>query len=190
MIGNKQYGGVRQYIPMKINAAGVMPIIFAQALMLFPLIFSQFDATRGFAATMSNYTGFWYNITFFILVVLFTYFYTAVTVNPTMMAEEMRKNGGFVPGVKPGKKTAEYIDTIMSRVTLPGAIFLGFIAILPAFAMLCGVNNQFASFYGGTSLLILVGVVLDTLQQIESHLLMRHYDGLMKTGRLKGRSGM
>ena len=190
VIGNKQYGGVRQYIPLKLNAAGVMPIIFAQALMLFPLIFSQFDATRGFAATMSNYTGVWYNITFFILVVLFTYFYTAVTVNPTMMAEEMRKNGGFVPGVKPGKKTAEYLDTIMSRVTLPGAIFLGFIAILPAFAMLCGVNNQFASFYGGTSLLILVGVVLDTLQQIESHLLMRHYDGLMKTGRLKGRSGM
>ena len=190
VIGNKQYGGVRQYIPLKLNAAGVMPIIFAQALMLFPLIFSQFDATRGFAATMSNYTGIWYNITFFILVVLFTYFYTAVTVNPTMMAEEMRKNGGFVPGVKPGKKTAEYIDTIMSRVTLPGAIFLGFIAILPAFAMLCGVNNQFASFYGGTSLLILVGVVLDTLQQIESQLLMRHYDGLMKTGRLKGRSGM
>ena len=190
VIGNKQYGGVRQYIPMKLNAAGVMPIIFAQALMLFPLIFSQFDATRGFAATMSNYTGIWYNLTFFILVVLFTYFYTAVTVNPTMMAEEMRKNGGFVPGVKPGKKTAEYIDTIMSRVTLPGSIFLGLIAILPAFAMLCGVNNQFASFYGGTSLLILVGVVLDTLQQIESHLLMRHYDGLMKTGRLKGRSGM
>ncbi len=190
VIGNKQYGGVRQYIPLKLNAAGVMPIIFAQALMLFPLIFSQFDATRGFAATMSNYTGFWYNITFFVLVVLFTYFYTAVTVNPTMMAEEMRKNGGFVPGVKPGKKTAEYIDTIMSRVTLPGSIFLGLIAILPAFAMLCGVNNQFASFYGGTSLLILVGVVLDTLQQIESHLLMRHYDGLMKTGRLKGRSGM
>ncbi len=190
VIGNKQYGGVRQYIPLKLNAAGVMPIIFAQALMLFPLIFSQFDATRGFAATMSNYTGFWYNITFFVLVVLFTYFYTAVTVNPTMMAEEMRKNGGFVPGVKPGKKTAEYIDAIMSRVTLPGSIFLGLIAILPAFAMLCGVNNQFASFYGGTSLLILVGVVLDTLQQIESHLLMRHYDGLMKTGRLKGRSGM
>ena len=190
VIGNKQYGGVRQYIPLKLNAAGVMPIIFAQALMLFPLIFSQFDATRGFAATMSNYTGIWYNLTFFILVVLFTYFYTAVTVNPTMMAEEMRKNGGFVPGVKPGKKTAEYIDTIMSRVTLPGSIFLGLIAILPAFAMLCGVNNQFASFYGGTSLLILVGVVLDTLQQIESHLLMRHYDGLMKTGRLKGRSGM
>ena len=190
VIGNKQYGGVRQYIPMKLNAAGVMPIIFAQALMLFPLIFSRFYATRGFASTMSNYTGFWYNFTFFILVVAFTYFYTAVTVNPTMMAEDMRKNGGFVPGVKPGKKTAEYLGNIMDRVTLPGSIFLALIAILPAFAMLCGVNNQFASFYGGTSLLILVGVVLDTLQQSESHLLMRHYDGLMKTGRLQGRSGM
>ena len=190
VIGNKQYGGVRQYIPMKINAAGVMPIIFAQALMLFPLIFSNFEATRGFAATMSNYTGFWYNFVFFFFVVIFTFFYTAVTVNPTMMAEDMKKNGGFIPGVKPGKKTVEYLDSIMSRVTLPGSIFLGLIAILPAFAMLLGVNNQFASFYGGTSLLILVGVVLDTLQQIESHLLMRHYDGLMKTGRLKGRSGM
>ena len=190
VVGNKQYGGVRQYIPMKINAAGVMPIIFAQALMLFPLIFSNFEATRGFAATMSNYTGFWYNFVFFFFVVIFTFFYTAVTVNPTMMAEDMKKNGGFIPGVKPGKKTVEYLDTIMSRVTLPGSIFLGLIAILPAFAMLLGVNNQFASFYGGTSLLILVGVVLDTLQQIESHLLMRHYDGLMQTGRLKGRSGM
>ena len=190
IVGNRQYGGARQYIPMKINAAGVMPIIFAQALMLFPLIFSNFDATRGFAAVMSNYTGFWYNFVFFIFVVVFTYFYTAVTVNPTMMAEDMKKNGGFIPGVKPGKKTVEYLDMIMSMVTLPGSIFLGLIAILPAGAMLCGVNNQFASFYGGTSLLILVGVVLDTLQQIESHLLMRHYDGLMKTGRLKGRSGM
>ena len=177
VVGNKQYGGVRQYIPMKINAAGVMPIIFAQALMLFPLIFSNFEATRGFAATMSNYTGFWYNFVFFLFVVIFTFFYTAVTVNPTMMAEDMKKNGGFIPGVKPGKKTVEYLDTIMSMVTLPGSIFLGLIAILPAFAMLLGVNNQFASFYGGTSLLILVGVVLDTLQQIESHLLMRHYDG-------------
>ncbi len=190
VVGNKQFGGVRQYIPMKINAAGVMPIIFAQALMLFPMIFARFEATQGFAAVMSNYTGFWYNAVFAILVVLFTYFYTAVTVNPTMMADDMRKNGGFIPGVKPGKKTAEFIDSVMSRVTLPGSIFLAMIAILPAFAMLCGVNNQFASFYGGTSLLILVGVVLDTLQQIESHLLMRHYDGLMKTGRLKGRSGM
>ena len=190
IVGNKQYGGAYQYIPLKINAAGVMPIIFAQALMLFPLIFSQFDATRGLAATFSDYTGFWYNLTFGLLVVIFTYFYTAVTINPTQMAEEMKKNGGFIPGVKPGKKTVEYLDAIMSRVTLPGSIFLALIAILPAFAMLLGVNNQFASFYGGTSLLILVGVVLDTLQQIESHLLMRHYDGLMKTGRLTGRSGM
>ena len=190
VIGNKQYGGVRQYIPLKLNAAGVMPIIFAQALMMVFLLLTQWEWSRGFAAAMTNYTGFWYNITFFVLVVAFTYFYTAVTVNPTMMAEDMRKNGGFIPGVKPGKKTAEFIDNVMTRVTLPGSIFLGLIAILPAFAMLCGVNNQFASFYGGTSLLILVGVVLDTLQQIESHLLMRHYDGLMKTGRLKGRSGM
>ena len=190
VVGNKQYGGVRQYIPMKINAAGVMPIIFAQALMMLPMIFARFEATQGFAAALSNYTGFWYNFTFALLVVAFTYFYTAVTVNPTMMAEDMRKNGGFIPGVKPGKKTAEYLDSIMSRVTLPGSIFLALIAILPAFAMMLGVNNQFASFFGGTSLLILVGVVLDTLQQIESHLLMRHYDGLMKTGRLKGRSGM
>ena len=190
VIGNKQYGGVRQYIPMKINAAGVMPIIFAQALMMLPMIFARFEATQGFAAVMSNYTGFWYNFTFALLVVAFTYFYTAVTVNPTMMAEDMRKNGGFIPGVKPGKKTAEYIGSVMDRVTLPGSIFLALIAILPAFAMMLGVNNQFASFFGGTSLLILVGVVLDTLQQIESHLLMRHYDGLMKTGRLTGRSGM
>ena len=188
IIGNKQYGGVRQYIPLKINAAGVMPIIFAQALMLFPIILSSFDATRGLAAALSNYTGFWYNFIFGLLVVAFTYFYTAVTVNPTMMAEEMKKNGGFIPGVKPGKKTVEYLDTIMSRITLPGSIFLALVAIMPAFAMKLGVNNQFAHFYGGTSLLILVGDVLDTLQQIESYLLMRHYDGLMKTGRLKGRS--
>ncbi|MBQ4287291.1 MAG: preprotein translocase subunit SecY [Bacteroidales bacterium] len=190
VIGNRQYGGVRQYIPLKMNAAGVMPIIFAQALMLFPLLFSRWDATRGLAATLSNYTGFWYNLLFGLLVIAFTYFYTAVTVNPTMMAEDMKKNGGFIPGVKPGKKTVEYLDSIMSRVTLPGSIALAIIAILPSIAILLGVNNQFASFFGGTSLLILVGVVLDTLQQIESYLLMRHYDGLMKTGRLTGRSGM
>ena len=190
VVGNRQYGGVRQYIPLKINAAGVMPIIFAQALMLFPLLFSRWDATRGLAATMSNYTGFWYNFVFGLLVVIFTYFYTAVTVNPTMMAEDMKRNGGFIPGVKPGKKTAEYLDSIMSKVTLPGSVFLALISILPAFAQKLGVGNQFASFYGGTSLLILVGVVLDTLQQVESYLLMRHYDGLMKTGRLSGRSGM
>lgn len=190
VVGNRQYGGVRQYIPLKINAAGVMPIIFAQALMLFPLIFSRWDATRGLAATLSNYTGFWYNCIFFILIVIFTWFYTAVTVNPNMMAESMKRDGGFIPGVKPGKKTVEYLDTIMTRVTLPGSIALGIIAILPAIAMIFGVNNQFASFYGGTSLLILVGVVLDTLQRVESYLLMRHYDGLMKTGRISGRSGM
>lgn len=189
-MGNRQYGGVRQYIPLKINAAGVMPIIFAQALMLFPLLFSRFDATRGLAATLGNYTGFWYNLIFGSLVVIFTYFYTAVTVNPTMMAEDMKKNGGFIPGVKPGKATVNYLDSIMSKVTLPGSIFLAIIAILPAFARIMGVQDQFAGFYGGTSLLILVGVVLDTLQQIESYLLMRHYDGLMKTGRISGRSGM
>jgi len=190
IVGNRQYGGVRQYIPLKINAAGVMPIIFAQALMLFPILFSRWDATRGLAATLSNYTGFWYNLIFGILVVIFTYFYTAVTVNPTMMAEDMKKNGGFIPGVKPGKKTVEYLDAIMSRITFPGSIFLAIVAILPAIARKLGVTDAFASFYGGTSLLILVGVILDTLQQIESYLLMRHYDGLMKTGRLSGRSGM
>ncbi len=190
VIGNRQYGGVRQYIPLKINAAGVMPIIFAQALMLFPLLFARWDATRGLAATLGNYTGFWYNFIFFIFVVIFTYFYTAVTVNPTMMAEDMKRNGGFIPGVKPGKKTVDYLDTVMSRVTFPGSIFLGLIAILPAGARILGITDAFASFYGGTSLLILVGVVLDTLQQVESYLLMRHYDGLMKTGRLSGRSGM
>ena len=190
VVGNRQYGGVRQYIPLKINAAGVMPIIFAQALMMFPLLLSRFDASQGLAATLSDYTGFWYNFIFAFLVIVFTYFYTAVTVNPNMMAEEMKKNGGFIPGVKPGKKTVDYLDAIMSRITLPGSFFLAIVAILPAFAMMFGINNQFSQFYGGTSLLILVGVVLDTLQQIESHLLMSHYDGLMKTGRLKGRSGM
>ena len=190
VVGNKQYGGVRQYLPLKINAAGVMPIIFAQAMMMIPMMFSRYDATRGMVAALSDPTGIWYNSIFFLLVVAFTYFYTAITINPTMMAEEMKKNGGFIPGVKPGKKTAEYLDSIMSRITLPGSVALGLIAIFPAFAMKLGINNQFAQFFGGTSLLILVGVVLDTLQQIESHLLMRHYDGLMKTGRLKGRQGV
>lgn len=189
IVGNKQYGGVRQYIPLKINSAGVMPIIFAQALMFIPMFFSRFEVTQGFAAAFANYTGFWYNFTFALLVMGFTYFYTAITVNPTMMADDMKRNGGFIPGVKPGKKTVEFIDTVMTRITLPGSIFLAIVAILPSFAMLIGINNQFALFYGGTSLLILVGVVLDTLQQIESYLLLRHYDGLMKTGRIKGRNG-
>jgi len=192
IVGNKQYGGVRQYIPLKVNAAGVMPIIFAQAIMFIPISlagFAKSDSLSGFAAAFSNHTGFWYNMTQFLLVILFTYFYTAITVNPMQMAEDMKKNGGFIPGVKPGKKTVEFLDTIMSRITLPGSVFLGIVTILPAFAMMAGINTQFAYFYGGTSLLILVGVVLDTLQQIESHLLMRHYDGLMKSGRIKGRSG-
>ncbi len=192
VVGNKQYGGVRQYIPLKVNAAGVMPIIFAQALMFIPMMFVSFDTETmtGIAAAFSDFTGFWYNFTFAVLVVLFTYFYTAITVNPTQMAEDMKKNGGFIPGVKPGKKTVEFLDSVMSRITLPGSIFLALVAILPAFAMIAGVNNQFAQFYGGTSLLILIGVVLDTLQQIESHLLMRRYDGLMKSGRIKGRGAM
>jgi preprotein translocase subunit SecY len=192
IIGNKQYGGVRQYIPLKVNAAGVMPIIFAQALMFIPLTIAGWahsETLTGFAAAFANITGFWYNISFAILIILFTYFYTAVTINPTQMAEDMKRNGGFIPGVKPGRKTVEFLDTVMSRITLPGSIFLAFIAILPAFARMAGVNSSFAQFYGGTSLLILVGVVLDTLQQIESHLLMRHYDGLMKSGRIKGRTG-
>jgi preprotein translocase subunit SecY len=190
VVGGKMYGGVKNNIPLKVNAAGVMPIIFAQAMMLIPLLFTRFNVTKGLAAVLNNSVGFWYNFIFALMVIIFTYFYTAVTINPTNMSEDLKKNGGFIPGVKPGKKTAEYLDAIMSRITLPGSIFLAIVAILPAFAQLLGVNNQFAHFYGGTSLLILVGVVLDTLQHIESHLLMRHYDGLMKTGRLQGRSGM
>jgi len=192
IVGNKQYGGVRQYIPLKVNAAGVMPIIFAQAIMMVPITIvgvAHSENLRGVAAALSNVTGFWYNFTQFMLVVAFTYFYTAITINPTQMAEDMKKNGGFIPGVKPGKKTVEFLDTVMSRITLPGSIFLGMVTVLPVFAMMIGINQSFAHFYGGTSLLILVGVVLDTLQQIESHLLMRHYDGLMKSGRIKGRTG-
>jgi len=189
VVGNKQYGGVRQFIPLKVNAAGVMPIIFAQAIMFIPVTLAGFsDDLTGIASTLSDFTGFWYNFLFFILVVVFTYFYTAITVNPKQMADDMKKNGGFIPGIKPGRKTAEYLDNIMSRITFPGSLFLGFVAILPAFAMKAGVNPQFAQFFGGTSLLIMVGVVLDTLQQIESHLLMRHYDGLMEKGKIKGKS--
>lgn len=186
IVGNKQYGGVRQYIPLKINAAGVMPIIFAQALMMLPMLFGKFEATTAFAAAFA-YGTLWYNVVFALLVILFTWFYTAITVNPLNMSEDMKRNGGFIPGIKPGKMTANYLDTIMSRITLPGSIFLALVAILPTFAHKMGINQEFAMFYGGTSLLILVGVVLDTLQQIESYLLMRHYDGLMKGGKIKGR---
>jgi preprotein translocase subunit SecY len=180
VVGNKQYGGVRQYIPLKINAAGVMPIIFAQAIMFLPLTLAGFtssESLQGFAATFTNINGFWYNFTYALLIIVFTYFYTAITVNPNQMAEDMKKNNGFIPGVKPGKKTADFIDSVMSKITLPGSMFLALV-----------VSSQFAQFYGGTSLLILVGVVLDTLQQIESHLLMRHYEGLTKSGRIKGRN--
>ncbi len=193
IVGNKQYGGVRQYIPLKVNAANVMPIIFAQAIMFIPISivgFSASESAGAFVRAFMDNTGFWYNFVFAILIILFTYFYTAIIINPTQMAEDLKRNNGFIPGVKPGKKTADYIDTIMSRITLPGSIFLAIVAILPAFARLAGVSQGFAQFFGGTSLLIMVGVILDTLQQIESHLLMRHYDGFFESGmRIKGRSG-
>ncbi|MDE6462332.1 MAG: preprotein translocase subunit SecY [Muribaculaceae bacterium] len=191
VVGNRQYGGARQYIPLKVNAAGVMPIIFAQAIMFIPLSLSGFSADgsgSGFFATFSNVNGFWYNAVYFLLIVAFTYFYTAITVRPTQMAEDMKRNNGFIPGVKPGKATVDYLDSIMSRITLPGSIFLGIVAVMPAFARLFGVSQNFAQFFGGTSLLILVGVVLDTLTQVESHLMMHHYDGLMKEGKIKGRT--
>ena len=193
IVGNKQYGGARQYIPLKVNAAGVMPIIFAQAIMFIPITFigfSNVDHVSGFVRAFTDHTSFWYNFVFAIMIILFTYFYTAITINPTQMAEDMKRNNGFIPGIKPGKKTAEYIDDIMSRITLPGSFFLALVAIMPAFAGIFGVQAGFAQFFGGTSLLILVGVVLDTLQQVESHLLMRHYDGLLKSGRIKGRAGV
>ncbi|MBL7911348.1 MAG: preprotein translocase subunit SecY [Bacteroidia bacterium] len=185
IVGNKQYGGVRQYIPLKVNAAGVMPIIFAQAIMFIPLAITNFSASGG--GIFNERYGFWYNLIFAILIILFTYFYTAIMVNPNQLADDMKRNGGFIPGVKPGKKTAEFIDQVMSRITLPGSIFLAGVAVMPAFAQKMGINSAFADFYGGTSLLILVGVVLDTLQQVETYLLNRHYDGLMKSGRIKGR---
>ncbi len=191
IVGNKQYGGVRQYIPLKVTAAGVMPIIFAQALMFIPAtIASVFPkiASNSVLMSLSDYTSWGHNLLFAILIIAFTYFYTAITVNPNQMAEDMKKNGGFIPGIKPGRATGEFLDGVISRITLPGSIFLAIIAIIPAFASMVHVSSAFARFFGGTSLIILVQVVLDTLQQIESHLLMRHYDGLMKTGRIKGRT--
>jgi preprotein translocase subunit SecY len=183
MIGNRQYGGVKQYIPLKINAAGVIPITFAG--------FSASTASSAFVQEFSDFSGFWYNFVFFILVVIFTYFYTAITVNPEQMAADMKRNNAMITEnrIKPGKQTAEYLNNVMTRIVLPGSFFLAFVAILPAFAMQAGVNPQFAQFYGGTSLLIMVGVVLDTIQQINAHLINRHYDGLMKKGR-RTRSGM
>ena len=190
LVGNKQYGGARQYVPLKLFAANVMPIIFAQALMFIPLAIVQYstDQSGYFLRSLMDHRSLLYNIVFAILIIAFTYFYTAITLNPTQMAEDMKRNNGFIPGIKPGKDTADYIDTVMSRITLPGSLFIAFIAIMPALAGLLDVQDAFSQFFGGTSLLILVGVVLDTLQQIESHLMMRHYDGLLNSGRVRGRN--
>ncbi len=195
VVGSRVYGGQRQYIPLKVNAAGVMPIIFAQSLMFLPALIAQFWAQSSDIAayvgnTFSNYHSWQYNLLFSVLIIVFTFFYTAITINPTQIADDMKKNGGFIPGIKPGKATSDYIDNILTKITLPGSILLSVVAIMPAFASIAGVSRQFSAFYGGTSLLILVGVILDTLQQIESYLLMRHYEGLMKSGKLKGRSSV
>lgn len=191
--GNRVYGGQRQYLPLKLNAAGVMPIIFAQSLMFLPSLLSNYfvdknDAVSAVVQDFADYTSLSYNLLFALLIILFSFFYTAITVNPVQIAEEMKRNGGFVPGVKPGIQTSDYIDSILSRITLPGALFLSLLAILPAIASLFGITSELSRFFGGTSLLIMVGVILDTLQQIESYLLMQHYEGLMKSGRVQGRS--
>lgn len=193
VVGNKVYGGQRQYIPLKVNAAGVMPIIFAQALMFLPALISGLwadssDVAIYIGTTFSDFTSWQYNTVFAILIILFTFFYTAITINPNQIADDLKRNGGFVPGEKPGKQTSEFIDSVLTKITLPGSVFLAIVAIMPAFASIAGVGTNFAQFYGGTSLLIMVGVILDTLQQIESYLLMRHYEGMMKSGRVKGRS--
>ncbi len=188
--GNRQYGGVRQYLPLKVNAAGVMPIIFAQAIMFVPMMLVGYTSSNdGFWSAFTRPDSFAYNAILAFLIIVFTYFYTAITMSPVQMAEAMKSQNGFIPGVKPGKPTADFLDNIITRITLPGSIFLALVAILPCFARLLGVSTSFAQFFGGTSLLILVGVVLDTLQQIESHLMMHHYDGLMESGKIKGRTG-
>ena len=190
VVGGKVYGGQRQYIPIKVNASGVMPIIFAQSLMFLPALIAQIwaedsDIASYIGTTFSDFTSWQYNLVFAVMIILFTFFYTAITVNPEQIAEDMKRNGGFVPGIKPGRPTADFIDNIISRITLPGSILLALVAIMPAFAIIAGVSSEFAQFYGGTSLLIMVGVILDTLRQIESYLLMRHYEGMMKSGNMK-----
>lgn len=190
VIGRKVYGGVTQYIPMRVNTAGVMPIIFAQSIMFIPQTIVTFFPESEFMNSISgqlNYTSAPYSVFYAIMIVFFTYFYTAIAFNPRDVAETMQKQGGFIPGIRPGRHTSDFIDNILTKITLPGSIFLAIVAILPAFMNRLGVTSQFASFFGGTSLLIIVGVALDTLQQVESHLLMRHYDGFMKTGRIRGR---
>lgn len=189
-VGNRMYGGARQYIPLKINAANVMPIIFAQAIMFIPLTFIGYgNNVSPFWQQFLQGQGFWYNFIFALLIIVFTYFYTAVTINPGQIADDLKRSNGFIPGIKPGKATKEYIDDVMSKITLPGAIFLAIVAILPAFARLAGIDAQFSQFFGGTSLIIMVGVVLDTLQQIEGMLLQHHYDGLLEGTHIKGRNG-
>ncbi len=193
VVGNKVYGGQRQYIPLKVNAAGVMPIIFAQSLMFLPALIAGLwadssDVALYIGTTFSDFQSWQYNSVFAILIILFTFFYTAITINPNQIADDMKRNGGFIPGIKPGKQTSEFIDNILTKITLPGSFFLALVAIMPAFASIAGVSTEFSQFYGGTSLLIMVGVILDTLQQIESYLLMRHYEGMMKSGKVKGRS--
>jgi preprotein translocase subunit SecY len=190
VVGGKVYGGQRQYIPIKVNASGVMPIIFAQSLMFVPALIAQIwagesDIANYIGTTFSDFTSWQYNLLFAALIIIFTFFYTAITVNPEQIAEDMKRNGGFVPGIKPGAPTSEFIDGIISKITLPGSVLLAAVAILPALAIIAGVGGEFAQFYGGTSLLIMVGVIMDTLRQIESYLLMRHYEGMMKSGNLK-----
>jgi preprotein translocase subunit SecY len=192
LVGNKQYGGARQYIPLKLFAANVMPIIFAQALMFIPLAFVRYQSENASSVVRSlmDTHSLLYNTVYVVLIIAFTYFYTAITLNPQQMADDMKRNNGFIPGIKPGKDTVEYIDTVMSRITLPGSLFIAFIAVMPSLAHLLNVQDAFSQFFGGTSLLILVGVVIDTLQQIESYLMMRHYDGLLNSGRTRTSSGV
>jgi preprotein translocase subunit SecY len=193
VVGNKVYGGQRQYLPLKLIGAGVMPIIFAQSVMFLPAMIAPFlsdssEVAQSIGVAFADFTSWQYNLTFAILIIVFTFFYTAITVNPQQMSEDLKRNGGFIPGVKPGQNTSDYIDDVLTKITFPGAIFLALVAVMPAFASLANISREFSYFFGGTSLLIMIGVVLDTLQQIEGYLLMRHYEGMMKSGRLKGRA--
>jgi preprotein translocase subunit SecY len=187
IVGNRQFGGARQFLPMKVNSSGVMPIIFAQAIMFLPTLLSNFDSTKGLARIFGDHSNFWYMVIYAVMVIGFTFLYTALIFNPKQIADDLKRNNGFIPGVKPGQPTADYIGAVMDKITLPGAVLLAIVGILPGFAQRLGVQHAFSSFFGGTSLLIMVGVILDTLQQIETQLLMRQYDGLMKSGRIQGR---
>jgi preprotein translocase subunit SecY len=187
IVGNRQFGGARQFLPLKVNSAGVMPIIFAQAIMFLPTLLSNFDSTKGLAAVFGNHSNYWYMVIYAVMVIGFTFLYTALIFNPKQIADDLKRNNGFIPGVKPGQPTADYIGAVMDKITFPGAVLLALVGILPGFAQRMTIQQSFSSFFGGTSLLIMVGVILDTLQQIETQLLMRQYDGLMKSGRIQGR---